>query len=154
MMSRGNQSEARAAKSRAEAGRLRRDVLSWLGLVLLGMNVLTAGLFASSASQPAAAAFTQEITAGRIVICTAAGMLVLDKDGQPIPDQNGMNGGISCVFCLPLMHGGVDAPDLSLAVLDAPLAAKPELPSAPAVILPTRHLWHYGAPSPRAPPIV
>lgn len=153
MTRRGNQSKACAAKSKGDAGRLRRDVLSWLGLVLLGMNVLTAGLFASSASQPAAA-FTQEIADGRIVICTAAGMLVLDRNGQPIPDQNGMNGGVSCVFCLPLMHGGVDAPALSLAVLDAPLTDEPELPSAPADILPTRHLWLYGASSPRAPPIV
>lgn len=118
------------------------------------MNVLTAGLFASSAAQHGPAAFTQEILGDRIVICTAGGLLVLDKDGHPIEGQSDATGGISCVFCLPLMHGAVQAPAHSLAVLDAPLAAEPELPSAPADILPTRQFWLFGASSPRAPPIV
>ena len=63
------------------------------------------------------------------IICSAAGLIVVDAYGNRVPDdQTGQVGsGAQCVFCLPLMHG------------DVALAA-PTVISAPEQVLQLRRL--------------
>ena len=132
-------------------GRIRRVVASWLGLILLISNILGAVGLPARPAEAGPALFAQELNSDRIVVCTAAGMVVLDRDGNPV--ETGQTGGHTdfCVFCLPLMHGGIDAP-ATVAVIDVPVAPSvaaitPTEASQPA---PTRLA---GAASPRAPPL-
>lgn len=128
-------------------GRMRRRVVSALGLLVILFN-LVAGTLIASTSSSAAAPFLDEIFGDRIVVCTGAGMIVLDAQGNPVHDETGAQP--MCVFCLPLMQGAADAP-VVVALLDAPLAFDPVTPapetpaaSAPAPITATS--------SPRGPP--
>lgn len=82
-------------------GRLRREVVGWLGLFLLIFNVTAAGAL------PVQAMPTAED--GHLIICTAGGMAVIDRNGTPVaPDHAGVNG--FCGACLPLLHGAVVTP--------------------------------------------
>lgn len=136
-------------------GARRRAFVSWLGLALLGFNIVTAGLFAISAANADKPPLSFDLSQDRLVICTAGGMLVLDKDGQPIEGQSGLDHNISCVFCLPLMQGKVCAPAAQLAaVIELPQAVSPDVPQTYADILPTRLFKLSGSSSPRAPPAV
>jgi hypothetical protein len=130
-------------------GRIRREVVSALGLLILLFN-LVAGTLLSSSANAADAPFLDEIFGDRIVVCTGAGMVVLDAQGNPVSQ----NGGVDplCVFCLPLMQGTADAP-VVVAVLEAPLPFVTEtfvvetLAAAPVLRLTT-------SASPRGPPLV
>jgi len=78
---------------------LRRRVASWLGLLLLAFNLVAGG------AQPSAkAAFPPS---DHITICTVAGMVALDQDGQT---QQPPSHESVCGFCLPLMHAGAMVP--------------------------------------------
>ncbi len=130
--------------------RFRRMLVSWLGLFLLAANVIGGGaLPAHSASAP----FAQDISGDRFVVCTASGMVVMDRNGH-IVDSKGEGGGHAtlCVFCLPLMHGGAQTP-AAVAVTILP----DERPTGAAITPtePTRPtpLRLAGAASPRAPPL-
>ena len=119
--------------------RVRRAVVAWACLVLLAFN-LVAGT--SLSSQP------MTVQGDGIVICTAAGMVVLDPSGAPIHDQSPSHEP-HCVFCLPLMHGGLD-------VAEAPSLAAPALPSTMPTVPSTGRITVaarlIGSASPRAPP--
>jgi hypothetical protein len=130
-------------------GRIRREVVSALGLLILLFN-LVAGTLLSSSANAADAPFLDEIFGDRIVVCTGAGMLVLDADGNPISQ----NGGVDplCVFCLPLMQGTADAP-VVVAVLEAPLPFVAETFVVVAVSAPTPARL-VASTSPRGPPLV
>ena len=133
-------------------GRIRRTVASWLGLFLLFSNIVGIGSLPARSAEAGPAPFAQELSGDRIVICTAAGMVVLDRDGHPV--ETGKTAGHTdfCVFCLPLMHGGmVDAP-ATVAVVD--------IPAVPLIvaIAPAEVSWPIpvrlpGTASPRAPPL-
>ncbi len=128
-------------------GLFRRRVVSTLGLLVVLFN-LVAGTLLASTSTSGAAPFLEETFGDRIVVCTGAGMIVLDADGNPLP-QDGT--APMCVFCLPLVHGGADAP-VMVALLDTPLAVEPvnrgdERHLAPTVA-PT-----VASASPRGPPL-
>lgn len=130
-------------------GRIRREIVSALGLLILCFN-LVAGTLLSSGANAANAPFLDEIFGDRIVVCTGAGMMVLDANGNPI-DQNG---GVDplCAFCLPLMQGSADAP-VVVAVLEAPLPFVAETFAVEAVaVAPAVRL--VAAASPRGPPLV
>jgi hypothetical protein len=125
----------------ADARRIGRAVVAWGCLTLLAMNLLV------GAALPA-----QEAVAGigEIVICTSAGISVLDQSGTPVTDQRRTHDTF-CVFCLPLMQGGLigaDAFDLA-----APLfpSAAGTFPATARVDVVARLC---GAASPRAPPFV
>ena len=128
-------------------GRMRRRVVSALGLLVILFN-LVAGTLIASTSSSAAAPFVDEIFGDRIVVCTGAGMIVLDAQGNPVRDDGGAQA--MCVFCLPLMQGAADAP-VVVALLDAPLAFEPVTPVPETTRTPASSPLTATA-SPRGPP--
>lgn len=90
----------------ARRGRL---CLSWLLWVALVVQILAATTASGTAT---ARTLSAGLDNGRMVICTAAGMVVLDQNGT-IPTETGMSG--MCLFCLPLLHAGPTAPDMATA---------------------------------------
>ena len=97
------------------------------------------------------AAFAQALLDDRIVICTAAGMVVMDRDGNVIDTDSAGGHDNFCVFCLPLMHGGAKAPTtLAMVVHLEPAFVGEFSPQAPPAAKPARLA---GAAAPRAPPI-
>lgn len=78
-------------------GRSRRFVAAWAGLFLLFFNVVAGGALATQAPP--------SLSSGdHMVVCTAGGMAVIDRNGTPVaPEHAGLNG--FCGYCLPLMHG-------------------------------------------------
>jgi hypothetical protein len=129
-------------------GRMRRRVVSTLGLLVILFN-LVAGTLVASTSQSAAAPFLDEVFGDRIVVCTGAGMIVLDAQGNPVHD-----GSVDpmCVFCLPLMQGSADAPTL-VALLDTPQAFEP-VTRGPEVAPAAKRAPIVSSSSPRGPPRV
>ena len=132
-------------------GRIRRIVASWLGLILLFANIVGAVGLPVRPAEAGPAPFAQDLLDDRIVVCTAAGMVVLDRNGNPIETRQAAGHTDFCVFCLPLMHGGVDAP-AAIALIDIPAVplAVSAIPTAAARPTPVRLA---GAASPRAPPL-
>lgn len=132
-------------------GRFRRVFASWLGLLLLCFNVLGASALPARAADAGPAPFVQEFQADRIVVCTAAGMVVMDRDGN-IVGSGGTSSAHSdfCVYCLPLMHGGAQAPaSVALATIAVLSESETFQPAEPAAAIPARLP---GAATPRAPP--
>lgn len=129
-------------------GRIRREVVSALGLLVVLFN-LVAGTLLSSSAGAANAPFLDEIFGDRMVICTGAGMIVLDADGNQIPQDGAVDP--MCVFCLPLMQGSADAP-VVLALLEAPVAFTPETWVA-AILDAPRLSRLVASASPRGPPL-
>jgi hypothetical protein len=132
-------------------GRIRRRVVSWLGLILLISNMVGAVGMPVRPAEAGPAPIAQDLLGDRIVVCTAAGMVVLDRDGNPVETGQAAGHTDFCVFCLPLMHGGVDAPT-AIAIIDIPAVplAVSAVPTAAALPTPVRLA---GAASPRAPPL-
>lgn len=160
---------ARVSGPAAPSGSGRRVFAAWLGLFLLAWMVVAGSVLPverarDSASGAAMAGFAQELLGDRIVICTAGGMVALDRNtgqilddgpasvpGQdnPVPDSHGH--GSLCLFCLPLLHAGLGGPAGAPAVvppLGVALAARGH--PAFAVVVPPVRLA--GAAIPRAPP--
>lgn len=138
--------------TQSTVGALRRAVASLLGLFVLTFNVVGAGAVPVSDSG-ANPLFAQALLDDRIVICTAAGMVVMDKDGNIVAGDSTSGHADFCVFCLPLMHGGAKAPAAAAEiVLSAPAAFAGEIPSVPAPTAKPARLD--GTASPRAPPLV
>lgn len=77
-----------------------RRATRWLLLLALWIQVAISPVLAATPT-----AWQAELD-GRIVICTAAGMVVLNEDGSP-PTDSKAETGPSCVFCLPLLHAGL-----------------------------------------------
>ncbi len=130
-------------------GRIRREVVSALGLLIVLFN-LVAGIALSSSANAANAPFLDQIFGDRFVVCTGAGMIVLDADGNPVSQDGAVEP--MCAFCLPLMQGTSDAP-VVVAVLEAPLPFVAETfvvetVTATPVVRPT------ASASPRGPPLV
>lgn len=94
----------------------------WRQLVTLFCLVMLIGqMLAATQQRPASATplFAQELFGDRIVICTSAGLVVLDRrTGQPASaddrtDGDGSSGEHAtafCLFCLPTLHGDTHAP--------------------------------------------
>ncbi len=128
-------------------GRLRRDVVSALGVLIVAFNLI-AGIAVASSSAAGLAPYLEESFGDRIVICTGAGMIVLDAEGNPVRRDDGVDA--VCAFCLPMVGGIADAPPP--VALDAPAAVEPALPDADAAILFVAPARVAGATSPRGPP--
>lgn len=135
-------------------GRLRREMVSWLGLILLAFNVLGAGALPVRAAEAGPAPFVLELQGDLIVVCTAAGMVVMDRDGNVVETGGPSSAhGALCVYCLPLMHGGAQAPAfVALAVEAFFLDGEVFLPAEPAAAV--RPVLLPGTAAPRAPPAV
>lgn len=99
-------------------GAVRRRLVAWLGLLLLAFNVLGAAILparADSVSSSLAPSFD------RIEVCTNAGIVVIDRNGNVIPSDGSAQGGKICPFCLPLGHSGATATEVvGLAVRPPP----------------------------------
>lgn len=130
-------------------GRFRREVVSALGLLIVLFN-LVAGIALASSAGTATAPFLDEIFGSRIVVCTGAGMIVLDADGNPVSQDGAIEP--MCAFCLPLMQGRADAP-VVVAVLEAPLPFVTE-PFVVATPVATPVVRLTTSASPRGPPLV
>lgn len=132
-----------------DLGAVRRFVVALLGLFVVTFNVVGALPAQAEGANPL---FAQALRDDRIVICTAAGLVVMDKDGN-ILDTSGDGHADFCVFCLPLMHGIAKAPALVAVDVLAPYTAfAGEVPAyIPPAAKPARL---DGASSPRAPPRV
>ncbi|HRQ80505.1 MAG TPA: hypothetical protein PKZ97_05250 [Azospirillaceae bacterium] len=134
------------------AWRWRRSVAAWLGLALLTLTVFANGAMPAPAKE-VTTPVEQQLFGDRIVICTPGGLIVVDQDGNPVStDDNGQHANI-CVFCLPLMHAGIDAPATADLVPPPPVEVLTlQRPPAHAAFL--RALIDPGAASPRGPPTV
>lgn len=130
-------------------GRIRREIVSALGLLIVVFN-LVAGPLISSSTRAANAPFLDEIFGDRIVVCTRAGMIVLDADGNPVSQSGAVDP--MCVFCLPLMQGAADAPTIA-APLDTPQRFEPATFVADAAVAPAPARL-VAAAAPRGPPLV
>jgi len=137
---------------RSHQGDLRRFVVSLLGLFILAFNVVGAGAVSARANDAGNAPFAQALLDDRIVICTAAGIVVMDRDGNIIDTGSAGAHDNFCVFCLPLMHGGAKAPSALAVILPLePIFTGEFSPQAPPAVKPARLV---GAAAPRAPPLV
>ena len=128
-------------------GRIRREITSALGMLVVVFNLVAGSLVA--ASTPAGAApFLDEVFGDGFVVCTGAGMVVLDAAGHPIDKSGGV--ARLCAFCLPLMQGGADAPPVAAAV-DRALDLEPDVRIAETRLAPAA-APAIAAASPRGPP--
>jgi hypothetical protein len=124
-------------RMRSDGRKARRTIIAWACLVLLAFNLLAG---TALPGQPATAG------TGGIAICTATGIVVQDPSGAPSDSQRHDS---FCVFCLPLMHGGLnlaDSPDLAALPRSTTDLA---VPWTAQVASATRLS---GSASPRAPP--
>lgn len=121
-------------------GRARRAVTTWVGLFLLLFNVVAGGALPAQAANA--------LSDDHLIICTAGGMAVIDRNGTPVtPDHAGENG--FCGACLPLNHAAVMTPvAASLPVpFVQPVPRAPLADAEPATVPRPLRLAH-----PRAPP--
>lgn len=128
-------------------GGFRREVAAALGLFVLLFNLI-AGTALAATARDGTAPFLDEIFGDRVVICSGAGMIVLDAEGNPVRSDGGVDA--MCVYCLPMVAGSADAP-VVVALLDAPVVAAPEV-SAPLLVAATTGEPLVAATSPRGPP--
>lgn len=132
-------------------GRARREIVAAIGALVVLFNILAAG-FLGATAQAAASRLLGNSAGDGVVICTGAGMILVDHDGKPIGDKGGAVHTALCPFCLPLMQGHARAPD-PVGVAPAPVARR---------VAPARQIeiaFSFAArlsPSarPRAPPVV
>ena len=133
--------------------RLRRSIVSWISLFLLAINLLGNNALAARAapSHPTTPdLFVQDFLNEQIVICTALGLVALDRDGHPI-NNGGAGHSDICIFCLPLMHGAVAALAQQMTPLPfaGPTTIRAVRHAAPAPAHPARPA---GSASSRGPP--
>ncbi|MBT9292807.1 DUF2946 family protein [Prosthecodimorpha staleyi] len=122
----------------AALGAVRREVASALGMLVVLANLVVAMAVAAgvpaAGAQAATARALDPLGGGRIVICTGAGLVILDRDGRPIGEEPG---GAVCPYCPPLMGGSIDLPaELPLAENARTTTAAGFVP-APARVRPT-----------------
>lgn len=130
----------------AALGRGRKNLMAALGALLLIFNIF--GAVALGARADARAPMLSDLSGDRIVICTGAGMIVIDRDGKPVNQPSGQAQQL-CPFCLPLTHGGA-APPAAVALNFCGVVARAESPAVVALALPAPRLWRPSAP--RGPP--
>ncbi|HUO53567.1 MAG TPA: DUF2946 family protein [Rhodoblastus sp.] len=131
-------------------GRARREFMAMVGALVVLFNLLAAGALGAS-TRAAGSMMLANLSGEEIVICSGGGMIVVDRHGQPVENQDGATHRALCPFCAPLMQGHAKAPDpMALAnapdhplfvALRAAAFARPVPPRAP------------GAAQPRAPPV-
>lgn len=117
----------------------RRAIAAWTGLVLLLFNVVAGGAL------PAQALATED---DHLIVCTAGGMAVVDRNGTPVTADHAAENGF-CASCLPFSHGAVLTPVAALLPVPfvQPLPRASRAAAEPARIAPALRLAN-----PRAPP--
>ncbi len=86
-----------------------------------------------------------------IVVCTAAGMVSLHRDGFPLERDPGSARADGCVFCLPLMQGHLSSPT-EMAVIQPAETFQQARFHGIAASAPVRPRMDGGA-HPQAPPL-
>ena len=120
-------------------------IVSWLCLALVAFNLV------AGAALPPSLADAESAFGERIVICSAAGMSVVDLGAVPGQTVPSSHGGL-CAFCLPLLHGAVPLP-LTVAVVELP-ALRPVFLAVPQQSARPVRFEQGGAAGPRAPPVI
>ncbi|ALG73013.1 hypothetical protein VY88_14500 [Azospirillum thiophilum] len=130
-------------------------------LALLTGQALTAALLPPPAARTPL--FAEGLLDDRIVICTAAGLVVIDRrtgepvaaglpgDGRSDDGHDGEHAGAFCLFCLPILHGGTDMPAPVELPVPGARAVRCETPAAPATLpagRPAGSAWPRGPPTP------
>jgi Protein of unknown function (DUF2946) len=100
--------EDRDRKTTADRGATRRELACSFGLLAVLFNLFTMILLV--AAPVGGGASSVSAFGDRQVICTRAGMIVVDRDGNPTPDLPASPQHAQCIFCLPLMGGHVLVP--------------------------------------------
>jgi len=124
----------------------RCEIVSWAAILLLAVNVLASGIL------PA-----QPISLSQNDV---AGLQAFDpeicSEHSPVQQPSGLPGehdnhGLHCVFCLPLMHGGLALPDV-VATVEKPVETQDRfvLATEQQQFIPAR-FRSFAAP--RAPPL-
>lgn len=96
-------------------GRVRRTLAAVLGLVVVCLNLLAP--LGMPPMEVGATALAAEATPGvdpvlgPLVICSTRAALLAGADGKPIDAPAGNGHAPHCAFCVPLLSGGVTAPD-------------------------------------------
>lgn len=139
-------------RSAAPSWRWRRRLAAWLGLALLTLTVFANGAMPAPAKEMTTPV-EEQLFGNRIVICTPGGLMVVDRDGNPVPADNSDQHTQICVFCLPLMHAGLDIPPLADDSLTRWTATAVTL-HVPVLAGSARARIELGAASPRGPPTV
>lgn len=126
----------------------------WFGLLLLLADLLASGLAPPRAAMAGNPLFAQDATGDRIVVCTAGGLVVIDRaTGQPVtPDADTTAQRDFCVFCLPCMQGGFALPSSAAPALPVVQRIIPPRPRATATTpphRPTGDAWPRGPPARR-----
>lgn len=127
-----------------------RAVLVWAGALVLAGQMLAAALLPPTALR-GAPLFAQGLDGDRIVICTANGLVVIDrKTGKPAAPAPGDGARDFCQFCLPCLQGGVAVPGTIALPLPRPDGVAVGFWAAAPFVRPRRAM---GAAWPRAPPV-
>lgn len=100
----------------------RRRLMGWLGLVLVASGLLAAAF--ASLRLPDQPHPGGELPFGQMVICTGAGLTVIDLDGSgaPLPPVHPADD--LCLLCLPLSPAAVALVAAVLLILPPPVAAR------------------------------
>ena len=96
----------------------RCEVVSWFAILLLAVNVLAGGALPAHPISPSA-----NDSAGLL-----AAAMEICYEHDPAQQPSGLPGehddhGLHCVFCLPLLHGGLALPD-TVATIEKPVETK------------------------------
>lgn len=131
----------------SRTGHLRRTVVAWISVAMLVLQVFAAAMAPGAAS---AGTLANALDSDNIVVCTAAGMVVLDHNGQPTQPSADKRAGF-CVFCLPLMQGCALTADATSDAAAPGLIVQEVSARAPLAAALIPHPLA-GAASPQAPP--
>ncbi|CAA6605380.1 conserved exported hypothetical protein [Rhodospirillaceae bacterium LM-1] len=126
--------------------RTRRKAMAWTGLYLLAFNLIAGALMPAQAAAPLSQLVSQTY------ICTALGMTAVGPDAGQTPASQAGHTTAFCVFCLPLMQGGLDGPaaQAALVKIDFPSSLAEYAPVASHI---SGQLARHGKAAPRAPPV-
>ncbi|MFD1626202.1 DUF2946 family protein [Azospirillum griseum] len=128
----------------------RRRIGASVGVWLLLVHLLALGGHPPRADAPSSPLFAQDLSGDRIVICTAGGMVVIDRaTGQPVPPDADRPHGDLCLFCLPGLQGGTDLPTVATLALPVATLCPPlysDRPHPPPAARPVGVAWPRGPP--------
>jgi hypothetical protein len=124
----------------------RREMVSWFAILLLAVNILASGTLPAHPISSFSNVST-ELLASAMEICAKHGPVQQSSDLPGEHDDHGLH----CVFCLPLMHGGLALPD-TVATIEKPVETKGSFAFASErqQIIPVRFR---SIAAPRAPPL-
>lgn len=120
-----------------------KALFAWSAIAIVAFNSLALLVLPVAPQFPMA---LPDAVNGRIVICTAAGLVTINTDGQPASDETSHAG--VCANCLPLLAATVSAPAAGILAVLVPT------PPAPCREENAPHVVAFHRPSARAPPVV